>query len=55
MMNFMSGESAGFSALALLKSKYIHRSKINVEKEISSLIRRFEKMCGDQQAHTFHK
>jgi len=43
------GESAGFSAIALVKSKY--RSKINVEKEIYSLIPGFEKMCGDQQAH----
>src|SRR6218665_45487 len=39
-------KSAGFSALALMESKY--RSKINVEKEISSLIPRFEKMRGDQ-------
>jgi len=29
--------------------------KINAEKEISSLISRFEKMCGDQQAHLSHK
>jgi len=42
----MIGESAGISALALMKSKC--RSKINVEKEISSLIPRFEKVCGDQ-------
>jgi len=40
MVNLMIGESAGFSALALMKSKY--RSKINVEKQISSLIPRFE-------------
>jgi len=46
-------ESAGFFALALMKSKY--RSKINTEKEISSLISRFEKMCGDLQAHPSHK
>jgi len=32
-------ESAGFSAFALMKSKY--RLKINVEKEISSLIPQF--------------
>lgn len=47
---------AGFSALAVIKSKY--RSKINVEKEmrvaVSSLIPRFEKMCGDHQAHPSH-
>jgi len=47
---------AGFSALAVMKSKY--RSKIDVEKEmrvaVSSLIPRFEKMCGDQQAHPSH-
>jgi len=49
----MIGESAGFSALALTKSKYL--SKINVEKETSSLISRFEKMCDDQQAHPSHK
>jgi len=49
MVNIMIGVSASFSALARLKSKYY--SKINVEKEIS----RFEKMCGDQQAHPSHK
>ena len=49
----MIGESAWFSALALRESRY--RSKINVEKEISSLIQRFEKMYGDQQARTSHK
>jgi hypothetical protein len=47
---------AGFSALAAIKSKY--RSKINVEQEmrvaVSSLIPRFEKMCGDHQAHPSH-
>jgi len=43
----MIDESAGFSALALMKSKYC--SKLNVEKEISSLIAQFEKMCGNQQ------
>jgi len=32
-----------------------YRSKFNVEKEISSLISRFEKMCSDQQAHPSHK
>jgi len=53
MLNLISDESAGFSALALMKSKY--RLKIDVEKEISSVIPRFEKMCGNQQAHTFHK
>jgi hypothetical protein len=38
--------------IAVIKSKY--RSKINVEQEmrvaVSSLIPRFEKMCGDHQA-----
>ena len=53
MVNLMIGESAGFSALALIISKY--RSKINGEKEISSLISRFENMYGDQQAHPSHK
>lgn len=47
---------AGFSALAVIKSKY--RSKINVEQEmrvaVSNLIPRFEKMCGDHQAHPSH-
>ena len=52
-MNRMIGESAVFSTLALMKSKY--SSKINVEEEMSSLIPRFEKMCGDQQAHPSHK
>ena len=42
MVNLMIGESAGYSALALMESKY--RSKINVEEDISSLIPRFEKM-----------
>src|SRR6218665_3806180 len=51
--NLIIGESAGFSALALRKSRYCW--KINVEKEISRLIQRFEKMCGDQQAHPSHK
>jgi len=46
MVNLMIGESAGFSELALMKFKY--RSKVNVEKEISSLIPWFEKMFGDQ-------
>ena len=40
MVNLMNGKSAGFSALALMKSKY--RSKNNMEKEISSLDPRFE-------------
>jgi len=39
MVNLMIGESAGFSAFGLKKSKY--SSKINVEKEISSLIPQF--------------
>lgn len=47
---------AGFSAVAVIKSKY--RSKINVEQEmrvaVSSLIPRFEKMCADHQAHPSH-
>jgi len=47
MVNLMISESAGLFALALMKSEY--RSKCG--KEISSLIPRFEKMCGDQQAH----
>ena len=53
MVNLMIDESAGFSTLALMKSKY--RSKLNVEKEISSLIARFEKMSSDQQVHPSHK
>ena len=44
IVNLMIGETAGFSALALMESKY--RLKINVEKEISSLILQFEKMCA---------
>jgi len=40
MVNLMIGESAGFFVLVLMKPKY--RSKINVEKEIPSLIPRFE-------------
>lgn len=47
---------AGFSAVAVIKNKY--RSRINVEQEmrvaVSSLIPRFEKLCGDHQAHPSH-
>ncbi|XP_075042389.1 SCAN domain-containing protein 3-like [Mixophyes fleayi] len=47
---------AGFSAVAVIKSKY--RPKINVEQEmrmaVSKLIPRFEKLCSAQQAHTSH-
>ncbi|XP_068115052.1 zinc finger BED domain-containing protein 5-like [Hyperolius riggenbachi] len=47
---------AGFSAVAVIKSKY--RSKLEVEKEmrlaVSNLIPRFEKLCSAQQAHTSH-
>ncbi|XP_075454497.1 protein FAM200A-like [Ascaphus truei] len=47
---------AGFSAVAVIKSKY--RAKINVEQElrvaVSSLIPRFEKMCSEKQAHPSH-
>ncbi|VVC33157.1 Hypothetical protein CINCED_3A012045 [Cinara cedri] len=47
---------AGFSAVAVIKSKY--RSKINVEKEtrlaVSTLIPRFEKLCSDLLAHPSH-
>ena len=42
MLNLMIGESSRFSALAIMKFKY--HSKINVVKEISSLILRFGKM-----------
>jgi len=45
MVSPMIGESAGSSTLALMKSEY--RSKIKVEKEISSLIPRFEKRVGN--------
>jgi hypothetical protein len=44
---------AGFSPVAVIKSKYC--AQINVEKEmrvsVSSLIPRSEKMCSDQQVH----
>jgi hypothetical protein len=47
---------AWLSAVAVIKSKY--RAKIDVEKgmrvAVSSLIPRFENMCGDQQAHPSH-
>jgi hypothetical protein len=47
---------AGFSAVAVIKSKY--RTKIKVEKEmrvaVSNLIPRFEKMCSDLEAHSSH-
>ena len=53
MVNIIIGESARFSTLARMKSKY--DSKINVEEEISSVIPGFEKMCGDEQAYPSHK
>lgn len=44
---------AGFSAVAVLKSKY--RSKLNVEKEmrvaVTTLIPNFEKLINEKQAH----
>jgi hypothetical protein len=47
---------AGFSAVAVLKSKY--RSKLNVEKEmrvaVSTLIPNFEKLRNEKQAHCSH-
>lgn len=47
---------AGFSAVAVIKSKY--RSKINVEQEIravvSCFIPRFQKLCSEQQGHRSH-
>ena len=56
MVNLMTDEFAEFSTFTVMKSKY--RSKINVEKEmrvaVSSLIPRFEKMCGDKQVRPSH-
>ena len=47
---------AGFSAVAVIKSKY--RNKIDIEREmrvaISNIAPRFDKMCIEQQAHTSH-
>lgn len=47
---------AGFSVLALMKTKY--RSRLNVEKEmrvsISKLLPRFEKLMKEKQAHCSH-
>ena len=47
---------AGFSAVAVIKSKY--RSKIDIERDmrvaISSIAPRFNKMCEEQQAHCSH-
>ncbi|XP_008189601.1 zinc finger BED domain-containing protein 5-like, partial [Acyrthosiphon pisum] len=47
---------AGFSAVAVLKSKY--RSKLNVEKEmhvaVTTLIPNFEKLINEKQAHCSH-
>ena len=47
---------AGFSAVAIIKSKY--RSKIDIERDmrvvISSIAPRFNKMCEEQQAHCSH-
>ena len=45
-----------FSTVAVLKTKY--RSRLMIEKElritISSLILRFEKICGEKQAQPSH-
>jgi hypothetical protein len=47
---------AGFSAVAVLKSKY--RSKLNVEKEmrvaVTTLIPNFEKLINEKQTHCSH-
>lgn len=47
---------AGFSALAVIKSRY--RSKVNVEKEIrvavSNIVPRFDILCDEKQAHPSH-
>src|SRR6218665_2455825 len=48
MVNIIIGESASFSALARLKSKY--HSKINVENEISSLIHDLRKCSAINRA-----
>src|SRR6218665_3004763 len=48
MVNIMVGESARFSALARLKSKY--HSKINMEKDISSLIHDLKKCAAINRA-----
>ena len=46
----------GFSAVAVIKSKY--RNKIDIELEmrveISNIAPRFVKMCREQQAHCSH-
>ena len=47
---------AGFSAVAVIKSKY--RNKIEIEREtrvaISNIAPHFDKMCIEQQAHCSH-
>ena len=46
---------AGFSAIAVLKSKY--RSKLNVEKEMRVAVTtfpNFEKLINEKQAHCSH-
>ncbi|KAJ1199130.1 hypothetical protein NDU88_002968 [Pleurodeles waltl] len=47
---------AGFSAVAVIKSKY--RAKIHLEKEmrvaISKITPRFEELCKEKQAHPSH-
>ena len=47
---------AGFSAVAVIKSKY--RNRIDIEREmhvaISNIEPRFDKMCLEQQAHISH-
>jgi hypothetical protein len=46
----------GFSAVAVIKSKY--RSKLNVEKEmrvaVSKMSSRFELLCHGKEAHPSH-
>ena len=47
---------AGFSAVAVIKSKY--RNKIDIERDMcvamSNIAPRFKKMCIEQQAHCSH-
>ena len=47
---------AGFSAVAVIKSKY--RNKIDIECDsrvaISNIAPRFDKVCIEQQAHSSH-
>ena len=58
LMSFVTSYlcEVGFSAVAVIKSKY--RNKTDIEREmrvaISNIASRFDKICREQQAHCSH-